>query len=137
MHVSRVEESVQVCAGSPEPCLLESALCTKHAKSHVLARLSLGTAIADVRRTMYYSKTCLKRPLKKYCRMLQGEGGAGNSAILSTFISYIFPLRPLFSFYFKWPLKTGFTVFPSSFVFVKITDITVEMRSLMFFELTD
>ena len=67
-----------------------------------------------------YSKTCLKRPLKKktknvfqdqlllnagqkYCRMLQGS-------ILQYFppsLSYRLSLRPLFC---EWPFYTGFTV---------------------------
>ena len=71
-----------------------------------------------------YSKTCLKRPLKKntknffqyrlslnagqkYCRMLQGE----HSAILSTSIKLPFSIKTLVLSIFKWPLKTGFTVF--------------------------
>ena len=70
-----------------------------------------------------YSKTCLKRPLKKipklvfktdyrlmqvkkYCRMLQGE----HSAILSTFIKVPFVINILVLSIFEWPLKTGFTV---------------------------
>ena len=65
-----------------------------------------------------YSKTCLKRPLKKktkigfqdrlslnagkkYCRMLPLE----HSAILSTFNKQPFVLS-----IFEWLLKTGFTV---------------------------
>ena len=71
-----------------------------------------------------YSKTCLKRPLKKktkigfqdrlslnagqkYCRMLQGE----HSAILSTFIKLPFVIKINVLSIFEWPLKTGFTVF--------------------------
>ena len=70
-----------------------------------------------------YSKTCLKRPLKKktkigfqdrltlyagqkYCRMLQGE----HSTILSTFIKLPFAIKIFVLSIFKWPLKTGFTV---------------------------
>ena len=70
-----------------------------------------------------YSKTCLKRPLKKitkigfqdqlslnagqkYCRILQGE----HSAILSTFIKVPFVINILVLSIFEWPLKTGFTV---------------------------
>ena len=70
-----------------------------------------------------YSKTCLKRPLKKktkigfqdrillnvgqkYCRMLQGE----HSAILSTFIKLPFVIKILVLSIFEWLLKTGFTV---------------------------
>ena len=71
-----------------------------------------------------YSKTCLKRPLKKktkigfqdrlslnagqkYCRMLQGE----HSAILSTFIKLPFAIKSFILSIFEWPLKTGFTVY--------------------------
>ena len=70
-----------------------------------------------------YSKTCLKRPLKrrpkigfqdrlllnagqKYCRMLQGE----HSAILSTLIKLPFVFKTFVLSFFEWPLKTGFTV---------------------------
>ena len=70
-----------------------------------------------------YSKTCLKRPLKKktkigfqdwlsldagqkYCRMLQWE----HSAILSTFIKLPFAIKTFVLSTFKRPLKTGFTV---------------------------
>ena len=70
-----------------------------------------------------YSKTCLKRSLKKktnigfqgqlslnagqkYCRMLQGE----HSAILSTFIELLFVSKIFVLSIFEWPLKTGFTV---------------------------
>ena len=72
-----------------------------------------------------YSKTCLKRPLKKedqklgfktdyhlnnagqkYCRMLQGE----HSAILLTFIKLPFVIKIFVLPIFDWPLKTGFTV---------------------------
>ena len=69
-----------------------------------------------------YSRTCLKRLLikktkigfqyrlslnagQKYCRMLQGE----HSAIRSTFIKLPFSIKTFFV-YFKWPLKTGFTI---------------------------
>ena len=71
-----------------------------------------------------YSKTCLKRPLKKntkigfqdslslntgqkYCKMLQGE----HSAILSTFTKVPLVINILVLSIFEWPLKTGFTVF--------------------------
>ena len=71
----------------------------------------------------YYSKTCLKRPLKKktkigfqyqlslnvgqkYCRMLQGE----HSAILSTFIKLKFVIKIFSLSIFEGPLKTGFAV---------------------------
>ena len=72
---------------------------------------------------MHYSKTCLKRPLKKvkkigfqdrlllnagqkYCRMLPLE----HSAILSTSIKLPFTIKNFVFVYFKWLLKTGFTV---------------------------
>ena len=70
-----------------------------------------------------YSKTYLKRPIKKktsigfqylslnagqkYCRMLQGE----HSAILLTFIKLPFVIKVFVLSIFEWPLKTGFTVF--------------------------
>ena len=70
-----------------------------------------------------YSKTCLKRPLKKntkigfqdrlslnagqnYRRMLQWE----HSAILLTFIKLPFVINIFVLCIFEWPLKTGFTV---------------------------
>ena len=70
-----------------------------------------------------YSKTCLKRPLKrrqkkgfqdqlslhagqKNCRMLQGE----HSAILSTFIKLPSVIKIFVLSIFKWPLKTVFTI---------------------------
>ena len=73
--------------------------------------------------SLEYSKTCLKRPLKKktkigfqdrvslhagqkYCRMLQGE----LSAILSTFIKLPFVINIFVLSIFEWPPKTGFTV---------------------------
>ena len=72
---------------------------------------------------LVYSKTCLKRALKKktkigfqdrislnagqkYCRMLQGE----HSAIFSTFIKVPFVINIFVLSIFEWPLKTGFTV---------------------------
>ena len=72
-----------------------------------------------------YSKTGLKRPLKKktkywfsrpitfnagqkYCRMLQGE----HSAILSNFIKLPFVIIIFVFSIFEWPLKTGLTVLP-------------------------
>ena len=72
---------------------------------------------------IWYSKTCLKWPLKwktkidfknrlllnaghKYCRMLQ----EGHSAILSTFIKLLFVIKTFVLSMFEWPLKTGFTV---------------------------
>ena len=73
--------------------------------------------------SLEYSKTLLKRPLKKktkigfqdrlslnagqkYCRMLQGE----HSAILTTFIKLPFAFKVFVLSIFEWPLKTGFTV---------------------------
>ena len=70
-----------------------------------------------------YSKTGLKRPLKKktiigfqdplslnagqkYCRMLQGE----HSAILLTCIKLLFVIQIFVLSIFEWLLKTGFTV---------------------------
>ena len=44
---------------------------------------------------------------QKYCRMLQGE----HSAILSTFIKLPFSIKTIvLSNFFKWLLKTGFTL---------------------------
>ena len=74
-----------------------------------------------------YSKTCLKRPLKKktkigfqdqyllnagqkYCRMLLLE----HYAILSTFIKLPFVNKIFVLPIFEWSLKTGFTVFLNS-----------------------
>ena len=71
-----------------------------------------------------YSKTCLKRPLKKrrkigfsdrlslnagekYCRMPQWV----HSAILSTFIKLPFVIKICVLSIFEWLLNTGFTVF--------------------------
>ena len=68
-----------------------------------------------------YSKTCLKRPLKKktkigfqdrlslnvgqtYCRMLQGE----HSAILLTFIKLPFVINIFVLSIFEWPLNCLF-----------------------------
>ena len=70
-----------------------------------------------------YSKSCLKRPLKrrskvgfqdrlslntgqKYCRILQGE----HSAILLTFIKLPFAIKTFVLSIFERPRKTGFTV---------------------------
>ena len=64
-----------------------------------------------------YSKTCLKRPLKKedqvslnadqkYCRMLQG----GHSAILLIFIKLPFFIKIFALSFFERLLKTCFTV---------------------------
>ena len=76
-----------------------------------------------------YSKTCLKRSLKKktkigfqdrlslnagqmYCRMLQGE----HSAILTTFIKLPFVINIFVLSIFEWLLKTGFTVILIDFI---------------------
>ena len=88
---------------------------------------SIGNCEIKVLRTYLegqsYSKTCLKRPLKKdqkidfqdrlllnagqkYCRMLQRE----HSAILSTFIKIALIIKILVLSICEWPLKTGFTV---------------------------
>ena len=84
-----------------------------------------------LRQVLLYSKTCLKRPLKrrtptigfqyrlllnagqKYCRMLQGE----HSAILSTSIKLSFSIKTLVLSIFEWLLKTGFTVARLSFLY--------------------
>ena len=72
---------------------------------------------------VYYSKTCVKRPLskrpkigfqdelsldagQKYCRMLQGE----HSAILSTFIKLPSVIKIIVLSIFEWRFYTGFTV---------------------------
>ena len=77
-----------------------------------------------------YSKTCLKRPLKKNrkigfqyplmqnagqkcCIMLQGE----HSAILSTFIKQPFSVKTFVLSISKWSLKTGFTTCTMNFSF--------------------
>ena len=73
--------------------------------------------------TMCYSKTCLKRPLKKrprigfqdrlslnagekYCRMLQGE----HFAILSTFIKLPFVIKIFVLSIFELPIKVCFSI---------------------------
>ena len=90
-----------------------------------------------------YSKTCLKRPLKKktkigfqdrlllnagqkYCRMFQRE----HSAILLTFnIKLPFAIKTFILSCFEWPLKTGFTV-PFSYVFFPVyTYLSSQPRS--------
>ena len=80
--------------------------------------------MSNLQPTMYYSKTCLKRPLEKkskigfqnqlllnagqkYCRMLQRE----HSAILSTFVKLKNFIKIFVSSIFQWPLKTGFTIY--------------------------
>ena len=74
-----------------------------------------------------YSKTCLKRALKKKtkigfqdrlslsggqknCRMLQGE----HSTILSIFIKLPFVINNFVLPVFEWLLKTGFSVINNS-----------------------
>ena len=69
---------------------------------------------------MWYSKTCVKRPLskrpkiglhdqlspnagQKYCRMLQGE----HSAIRSTFINLPFVIEIFVLSIFEWPFYIG------------------------------
>ena len=93
----------------------KNQMTKKHAKLPSIQRITLS--FAD------YSKTCLKRPLKKktkigfqdrlllnagqkYCRMLQGE----HSAILSTFIELTFIINIFVLSIFEWLHKTGFTV---------------------------
>ena len=68
-----------------------------------------------------YSKTCLKRPLKKkikiwfskpiiaFAEILQ-NAPREHSAILSTFIKLPFAIKTFVLSVFEWPLKTGFTV---------------------------
>ena len=85
--------------------------------------LNFSSIYTQIALISMYSKTCLKRPLKrtpeigfqyrlllnggqKYCKMLQGE----HSAILSTSIKLPFSIKTLVSSISKWLLKTGFTV---------------------------
>ena len=95
-------------------------------ESDVISYSATCTPLADCPleiRQSNYSKTCLKRPLKKktkigfpdrlppnagqrYCRMLQGE----HSAVLSTCIKLPFVIKISVLSIFEWPLKTGFTV---------------------------
>ena len=87
-----------------------------HVKTSYLKYLNFNDNVS-------YSKTCLKRPLKKktkigfqdqlslyagqkYCRMLQGE----HSAILSTFIKLPFAIKTFGLSCFEWPVKIDFTV---------------------------
>ena len=91
-------------------------------KVHNLYRYAL---FSEFNLSPIYSKTCLKRPLKKktkidfqdrfrlslnacqkYCRMFQGE----HSAILSTFIKLPFVINIFVLSIFELPLKTDFTV---------------------------
>ena len=81
---------------------------------------------------MNYSKTCLKRPLKKktkigfqarlllICRskVLQ-NAPREHSAILSAFIKLPFVFKIFVLSIFEWPLKTGFTVHCNMLEFTK------------------
>ena len=77
---------------------------------------NINFSIFNIYPKLAYSKTCLKRPLKKdqfslntgqkYCRML-------HSAILSTYIKLPFVIKIFVFFFFEWLLKTGFTVYLS------------------------
>ena len=67
---------------------------------------------------LWYSKTCLKRPLKKnkkigfqYRLSLNANKKLLQNAPMGAYCNTfdLLPLRPLFCL-FKWPLKTGFTV---------------------------
>ena len=89
-----------------------------------------------------YSKTCLRRPLKKktkigfqdrfslnagqkYCRMLPLE----HSAILLTFIKLPFASKVFVLSIFEWLLKTGYTVYPSNikkFHLIGVREVTLE-----------
>ena len=62
---------------------------------------------------------------QKYCRMLQVE----HSAILLTFIKQPFSIKTFVLSIFKWPLKTGFTVFKELMIFysVKVVRMTWEI----------
>ena len=73
----------------------------------------------------YTVKPVLKWPLKKvdqlslnagqkYCRMLQGE----HSAILLTFIKLPFVIKVFVLSFFKWLLKTCFTVLTTYMYFL-------------------
>ena len=62
-----------------------------------------------------HSKRTAKLVLNTNCRFMQvksiAECSKGHSAILSTFIKLPFVFKTFFFVYFKWPLKTGFTVY--------------------------
>ena len=78
---------------------------------------------------LQYSKTCLKRPLKKgpkfaldrsslnacqkYCRMLLESilQYLEHSTILSTFIKLQFVIKTFVLSIFEWPFRTGFTLY--------------------------
>ena len=64
-----------------------------------------------------YSKTCLKRPLKKNTKnrfsmpiIALCRSKVLQTAILSTFIELPFSIKTFVLPIFKWPLKTSFTV---------------------------
>ena len=68
--------------------------------------------------SILYSKTCLKPPLTKKTktffktdyRLTQVKSTAEHSAILSTFIKLPIAIKTFVLSFFKWPLKTSFTV---------------------------
>ena len=69
---------------------------------------------------IFYSETCLKRPLSKrpkkmifntIYRLMQVKSIAEHSSILSTCIKLPFVIKIFVFSSFEWPLKTGFTVF--------------------------
>ena len=74
------------------------------------------------RQVNLYSKTCLKRPLKKTEKMVFNtnyhlmqvksiaECSKEHSAILSTLMKLPFSTKTFVLSIVKWPLKTGFTV---------------------------
>ena len=105
----------------PRPWLLPSVLGGEHWSQGTNQRH--GPLLLSSAEIYMYSKTCLKRPLKKntkndfqyklllnasqkYCRMLQGE----HSAMLSTCIKLPNDFKSFVLSIFEWPLKTGFTV---------------------------
>ena len=64
---------------------------------------------------LQYSKTCLKRPLKKNTKIgfqyrVSLNAGQKYSAILSTFFKLPFSIKTFVLSIFEWPLRTGFTV---------------------------
>ena len=88
---------------------------------------------------LYYSKTCVRRPLskrpkhgfqdqlshnagRKYCRMLQRK----HSAILSTFIKLPFVIKIIVLSIFESPFYTGFSVHPNG------TEIVLLHHSISF-----
>ena len=104
-----------------------------------LSKMALRNILQVKDLECHYSKTCLKRPLKKktkidfqdrltlnagqkYCRMLQRE----HSAILSTFIQLPFAINIFVLSIFDWPLKIGFTVLLDfSLAFLSVYDCPV------------